>query len=221
MDDFAPIDRLFIGISKAATGPFVYFYFRFAYFEPNVEWQISKLGLQNTVFALVALFTIYDFFYTILHWALHIKAIYGFVHKHHHRQLAPSRANVDAVNVHPFEYFLGEYNHLLALFLCSRIVVRVHVITSLLFLAIGGILAGKWSNGQNDRTQYTIGISYKLSFCFGHSQASTTRDMIWSCVSEVTPSTIQRRTMYITVYHKATMDSIPCCTIICLGHFGM
>ena len=142
MDDLAPIDRLFIGISKAATGPFVYVYFRYAYFEPNVAWDFSELSFQNTALALISLFTIYDFFYTILHWALHIKSIYGYVHKHHHRQLAPSRGNVDAVNVHPLEYFLGEYNHLLALFLCSRLVVRVHVLTSLLFLAIGGILAG-------------------------------------------------------------------------------
>lgn len=142
LDDLMTIDRLFIAMSKAATGPFVYFYLRYAYFDPNISWSIADLSFQNTALALVALFIIYDFFYTILHWALHIKSIYGFVHKHHHRQLAPSRGSVDAVNVHPLEYFLGEYNHLLALFLCSQLVIRVHFVTALLFLAIGGILAG-------------------------------------------------------------------------------
>jgi len=72
---------------------------------------------------------------------LHIKEIYGYIHKHHHHQKAPSRANVDAVNVNPIEFFLGEYNHLLALFLCTRFL-TIHVVGSLLFLAIGGVLAG-------------------------------------------------------------------------------
>lgn len=142
LDDLESIDRVYIAISKAATGPFVYFYFRFAYLEPNVPWSISELSFQNTVIALIALFFVYDFFYTILHWALHIKTVYGYVHKHHHRQKAPTRGNVDAVNVHPLEYFLGEYNHLFALFLCSRTFVKVHIVAALLFLAVGGIVAG-------------------------------------------------------------------------------
>ncbi|GKY94605.1 hypothetical protein MPSEU_000426000 [Mayamaea pseudoterrestris] len=142
LDDLMLVDRFCIGISKAATGPFVYFYFRFAYLEPNVLWRLSELTFQNTAVALIALFIIYDFFYTILHWALHIKSVYGLIHKHHHRQKAPTRGNVDAVNVHPLEYFLGEYNHLFALFLCCRLLIQVHIVTALMFLAIGGIVAG-------------------------------------------------------------------------------
>ena len=85
----------------------------------------------------------YDFFYTILHWALHIKEIYGFIHKHHHQQKAPSRANIDAVNVHPIEFLLGEYNHLLAVVLVCRVLnLQVHIFCVVLFLAIGGSLAG-------------------------------------------------------------------------------
>jgi sterol desaturase/sphingolipid hydroxylase (fatty acid hydroxylase superfamily) len=40
-----------------------------------------------------------------------------FIHKHHHRQKAPSRGTADAINVHPFEFVCGEYNHLLAIYL--------------------------------------------------------------------------------------------------------
>jgi sterol desaturase/sphingolipid hydroxylase (fatty acid hydroxylase superfamily) len=161
LDDLSRKDLLFIGISKAQTAPFMYFYLRYAYFEPCMAWDVSKMTLWNTLVPLPFLFVIYDFISTILHWALHLKFIYAYIHKHHHHQKAPSRANVDAVNVHPIEFFLGEYNHLLVLFLSCRacqfistttttatlatsstLSPHIHVVSSILFLAIGGILAG-------------------------------------------------------------------------------
>jgi sterol desaturase/sphingolipid hydroxylase (fatty acid hydroxylase superfamily) len=132
---------IFIGISKAQTAPFVYLFLRCGYYNPNVVWTFAPT-FANTIAPLVPLFIIYDFFYTALHWLLHIKSIYSFVHKHHHVQKAPSRANVDAINVHPVEFFLGEYNHLLSLYLCARYVCQVHVVGTVLFLAVGGALAG-------------------------------------------------------------------------------
>ena len=54
-----------------------------------------------------------------------------------------SRANVDAVNVHPIEFFLGEYNHLFACYLyCHVMNLELHIIAVVLFLLIGGTLAG-------------------------------------------------------------------------------
>ena len=54
-----------------------------------------------------------------------------------------SRANIDAINVHPLEFFLGEYNHLWSLCLCTRVFnVPVHALGVLLFLVVGGALAG-------------------------------------------------------------------------------
>ena len=109
---------------------------------------------QNTLLPLPCLYIVYDFFYTILHWALHIKGIYGYIHKHHHVQKAPSRANVDAVNVHPIEFFLGEYNHLLALYLCCNVLgLQVHLLGGILLLAVGGVLAGL------NHTRYDVVIS--------------------------------------------------------------
>lgn len=58
------------------------------------------------------------------------------VHKHHHKQKAPSRGNADAVNVHPFEFLTGEYLHLLTVWL-----VPCHMVAVFLFVAVGGVLA--------------------------------------------------------------------------------
>ena len=116
------------------------------------------MSVTNILLPLPALFIVFDFFYTILHWALHIKAIYGFIHKHHHHQKAPSRANVDAINVHPIEFFLGEYNHLWALYLCCAIGQwKIHVVGTILFLAVGGVLAG-WNHTRFDIVVQIFGI---------------------------------------------------------------
>lgn len=86
-----------------------------------------------------------------------MKSVYAHVHKHHHFQKAPSRANIDAVNVHPLEFFLGEFNHILALVLVVQGVGTVSVgeyitvgyrgmdvswVCAVLFIGLGGILAG-------------------------------------------------------------------------------
>lgn len=141
LDDLTPKDLFFIGLSKAGTAPFVYVYLRYAFHEPNIVWDAKEVTFLNFPGALVALYIVYDFFYTILHWALHIKVIYGLVHKHHHHQKAPSRANVDAVNVHPVEFILGEYNHLLALFLVTQ-AMPTHIYAAVAFVVSGGVLAG-------------------------------------------------------------------------------
>jgi hypothetical protein len=54
--------------------------------------------------------------------------------------MAPSRGNTDAVNVHPFEYLPGEYNHLFAIWVVSRLM-PLHAATALFFIVSGGVLA--------------------------------------------------------------------------------
>lgn len=100
------------------------------------------MTVRNTILPIIPIFIIYDFFYTLLHWALHIQAIYGYIHKHHHRQKAPSRASVDAVNVHPIEFFLGEYNHMLAIIIYTTCLgQKIHLISVGLYLLTGAALA--------------------------------------------------------------------------------
>jgi len=171
LDNFTLKDYTFIMINKCMTGLFVYCYFGYLWSVRKPEdtssshttiagghgiFSSTDLSIQNTLVPLPLLFLIYDFFYTLLHWFLHMKGVYAYVHKHHHFQKAPSRANIDAVNVHPLEFFLGEFNHILALVLVVRGVTVVTIgeytvgyrgmdvswLGAVLFIGVGGVLAG-------------------------------------------------------------------------------
>jgi len=137
-------------ISKLQTGPFVYFLLQYGLNEPNLLWSIQEVSWKNVVLPIPIFFIVFDFFYTTLHWFLHIKSMYGFIHKHHHTQKAPSRANDDAINVHPIEYFLGEYNHIWSLYICCHwLHIQIHLIGILICLLIGAMLAG-WNHTRHD-----------------------------------------------------------------------
>ena len=143
LDDLEAIDLLYITLNKIATVPFVYLLAKYMYHEPNAIFALDNISLGNLLLPIVPVFIIYDFFYTILHWALHIQSIYGYIHKHHHRQKAPSRANADAVNVHPIEFFLGEYNHLLAIFIyCNLLSMKIHILALAIIFTLSPVLTG-------------------------------------------------------------------------------
>lgn len=143
-------DKLYIAFAKIITALFVYHVYQFV-----VNTDVSRMSVDFThpqavlhavrwlPVHLPALFLLYDFFYTLFHWALHWPPIYPLIHKHHHRQMSPFRGNSDAINDNPIEYVSGEYLHLLALYLLTRMtpVGQVHALTAILFIFIGGTLA--------------------------------------------------------------------------------
>ena len=120
------IDWAYIWFNKLCTPLFTYHVLYFCWYSPNVSW--SNFSLVNTILATIALFIVYDFFYTLYHKFLHLRGVYKYVHKHHHRQKAPTRGNIDAINVHPIEFVMGEYNHLLTMYLVS-LFIPYHVLT--------------------------------------------------------------------------------------------
>lgn len=141
LDTLQRRDRQFVVFSQVAIVVMTFHYLQYMASSPNVPWRLVELSFANTCLALPAFFVVYDFFYAPFHRALHHRLVYAFVHKHHHRQVVPSRGNTDAINVHPFEFLTGEYTHLLALHLVSTYFVTCHAITCVLFLLIGGTLA--------------------------------------------------------------------------------
>lgn len=129
-------DQLYISINKLLTCMFVYHLLYVACNTSTIEWDHDDVTIGNSIGALVLFYLFYDFFYMSFHRLLHIRSLYGYIHKHHHRQKAPSRGNLDAINVHPFEFLVGEYLHLLTIY-C----IPCHIYTVVFFILAGGILA--------------------------------------------------------------------------------
>lgn len=160
-------DNIYIFLAKVATAYFVEHTYRF-----TVATEVSHISLdfsQESVLRalcwfplhLFALIMIYDFFYTLFHWALHWPPIYPLIHKHHHRQMSPFRGNSDAINDAPLEYVSGEYLHLFAVFLLTRMLppMHLHAISVILFIFIGGTLASLNHTRINFHIPYMFNVN--------------------------------------------------------------
>ena len=133
------------------------------YNQPNIKWDVADMSLGNVLAPLPALFLIYDLFYSRFHWFLHWRSVYPFVHKHHHKQKAPDRGNLDAVNVHPFEFVGGEYLHLMAMYVYSSpalLNLSMHALCPMLFLLVGGVCAAL----NHTRFDVSLGPLYQVKY---------------------------------------------------------
>lgn len=163
------VDRAFIFGNKLLTAMFTYHVLRYAWVSGLIVWDLRQISLLNTVLVLPALYVVYDLGYYWFHRILHIKSLYPLVHKHHHRQHSPFRGNTDAINVHTFEFVVGEYNHLATIHLVAKALTAVaaalpvggfahsllcttvsgsttggtgiHLAAVLVFIVLGGVLA--------------------------------------------------------------------------------
>ena len=145
-------DNLFITVNKCLTLIFVYHTVQVAYYTPSIKLAHEDATLMNTFGSLIAFYVVYDFFYANFHRILHFRSLYGIIHKHHHRQKAPSRGNLDAINVHPFEFVVGEYFHLLTIYL-----VPCHVYAVVVFVLLAGVFASL------NHTRFDVNIPYLFS----------------------------------------------------------
>lgn len=154
LDKFEIVDLAFIASNKLTTALFSYHVIQYCWNSNFISWDFAlpsnpldfpvSFGVQ--FLAICAAYVVYDVFYGPFHWLLHNYKIYGLVHKHHHRQAAPSRGNLDALNVHPFEFVSGEYCHLLAVYIVANVMgklfgFQMHILTILVFIVLGGVLA--------------------------------------------------------------------------------
>lgn len=149
LDEFSSLDKWFIFTNKVLTVLFVYHLLWVCYYTPTIKWKVEEVTITNTLGSLVAFYFFYDFIYMNFHRILHFRSLYPLIHKHHHRQKAPSRGNLDAINVHPFEFLVGEYLHLVTAWL-----IPCHVFTVAFFIIIGGVLASL------NHTRFDISIPY-------------------------------------------------------------
>mmetsp|Transcript_50204 Transcript_50204/g.155606 ORF Transcript_50204/g.155606 Transcript_50204/m.155606 type:complete len:264 (-) Transcript_50204:139-930(-) len=135
LDSFGFWDRLYIFINKVTIVTFTYHTFQVTAATETVRWRAEEATIANTVLVLAPMFLLYDFVYSLFHRILHLRCVYGYVHKHHHRQASPSRGHYDAINVHPFEFVVGEYLNLFCFWAIPCHIFAVLIFLFLIFLA--------------------------------------------------------------------------------------
>jgi len=126
------VDYIVLAMNIALTAPFMCHFVGKCM--NDLPTNLEEMTIFNTLVCCFLCFQIYDFVYVPFHGALHHHSIYGFIHKHHHTLLTPSRGNLDAINTHPFEYLVGMYMHMVPLY-----VLPIHGYAGLAFLLLGSI----------------------------------------------------------------------------------
>jgi nucleoside-diphosphate-sugar epimerase/sterol desaturase/sphingolipid hydroxylase (fatty acid hydroxylase superfamily) len=165
------IDFFYIWSNKIGTSIFNYHLFYYCYWRAGdrVFWNLNEMTIFNTILAIPLLFIAYDLPYSIFHRFLHWKPVYGYVHKHHHKQRAPQFGNDDAINTHPIEFYLGMYCHLLAIWVvpCHMAAILVFLVLITLFSALNHtrfevILGNSWlyDNREHDTHHRLLHCNY-------------------------------------------------------------
>lgn len=165
------IDFFYIWSNKVGTSIFNYHLFYYCWWTAGdrVFWNLNEMTIFNTVLAIPLLFIAYDLPYSMFHRFLHWKPVYGYIHKHHHKQRAPQFGNDDAINTHPIEFYLGMYCHLLAIYVvpCHMAAILVFLVLITLFSALNHtrfevILGNSWlyDNREHDTHHRLLHCNY-------------------------------------------------------------
>lgn len=165
------IDFFYIWSNKIGTSIFNYHLFYYCYWTAGqrVFWKLEEMTIFNCLLVIPLLFIIYDLPYSLFHRFLHWKPVYGFVHKHHHKQRAPQFGNDDAINTHPIEFYIGMYCHLFAIWClpCHMFAIFVFLILITIFSAMNHtrfemILGNSWlyDNREHDTHHRLLHCNY-------------------------------------------------------------
>mmetsp|Transcript_65059 Transcript_65059/g.157422 ORF Transcript_65059/g.157422 Transcript_65059/m.157422 type:complete len:270 (-) Transcript_65059:50-859(-) len=155
-DELTALDAFYGGINRFIVGPFYFCSMAWFLQHCQLDWSLNWFMPVWALAQCLALFAIYDSVYTPLHRLAHLRCVYGWCHKHHHRQLVPYRGTFDAVNEHPLELFLGAFLHIFAIralqWLFLAVSFKVHV------LACGAFLAASVLLGSLNHTRWDVNI---------------------------------------------------------------
>lgn len=167
--------HLYVTFNRMIITP-IYFYHVYKFFTHEsttwVDWDINitsknllninswwYIGIYFIQFVL--LFLIYDFNYYFFHRFLHLRAVYPYVHKHHHSIISAFRGTYDGADTHPFEMVVGIYIHLWALlilkFFFVDIFTNIGVVSGYAFVAFK-IFAGLFNSLNH--TRFGVEIPY-------------------------------------------------------------
>lgn len=106
LEKFAPVDFCVIACNSFSHFMLVSHLWAII-LEPEFDRRLGSLTIMNGPVAFVVFIIFNDFLYWCGHGGMHMRLIYPYVHKQHHRQCIPFRGLADALNIHPFEEFVG------------------------------------------------------------------------------------------------------------------
>lgn len=85
LDKLETTDLVYISINKLLTVVFAFHVIQMTYATPTVKWHYQDVNIFNTLGSFVAFYLFYDLLYATFHRILHLRQLYGYIHKHHHR----------------------------------------------------------------------------------------------------------------------------------------
>jgi sterol desaturase/sphingolipid hydroxylase (fatty acid hydroxylase superfamily) len=106
LEAFAPVDFIVIACNMF-THVIIMSHLFAIILQTDVERRLGSFTIVNGPVAFVATVMLNDLMYWAGHGAMHLKSLYPYVHKQHHRQLIPFRGLPDALNIHPAEELIG------------------------------------------------------------------------------------------------------------------
>lgn len=135
-----PISYVYLFLNAVNELIFVMNIMHFMWYSPLVKLNMSDISPFNTFPALYVIFFVQDAVYAPMHRFMHWRPVYPWVHKHHHRQIYPSRGYADAANEHPIEHVIGVVSAWAGIF-GAAYSTGVHAATLFIFFNIHAALA--------------------------------------------------------------------------------
>uniref|UniRef100_A0A7S4DZG1 Fatty acid hydroxylase domain-containing protein n=1 Tax=Lotharella globosa TaxID=91324 RepID=A0A7S4DZG1_9EUKA len=160
LPELQQLDYIYLAVNSVIEYIFMLGIMSYAWTSPDVGRRVEDLGLLNTLVALWVIFVVDDFFYTPCHLLMHTKALYKYVHKHHHRQNLPTRGYPDAGNEHPIEQVIGMSCVWGALLVTSKLI-GLHAATVLIYFGLYAALA-MLNHMRYDVTFNALGFTYSV-----------------------------------------------------------
>lgn len=166
------IDVAYLAVNATNEWVFVQNLCHYLWHSEAVPKQLADLGVLNTVVALFLMFVVLDLCYAPAHRFLHWRAVYPYIHKHHHRQVFPVRGYLDAGNEHPVEHVVGT-GCTWAAVLAATHTTGAHAATIFLFFNVHAALAMLNHSPYDVELSY-LGLKYSVKAHEMHHRKFTT-----------------------------------------------
>lgn len=65
----------------------------------SIRWEMSASEVPRIIFEVVAIFVVYEIYYYLVHYLMHKRSVYRYVHSVHHKSLYPTPQTGTSVNL--------------------------------------------------------------------------------------------------------------------------